>query len=173
LDVKTVYLLRHAKSSWDDPTLPDFSRPLNPRGRKAAPRVGHYMARQGLMPHRILCSGARRAVETMERVTQALDPDIPVEIRDDIYHSSTDTLLQLIQSQPQEVDSVLLIGHNPTFEDLALALAGQGDERALESLDRKYPTGALAILDFSVVQWKEVRGGTGFLRDFVRPKDLK
>jgi phosphohistidine phosphatase len=171
--MKTVYLLRHAKSSWDDPTLPDFRRVLSPRGQEAAPRVGRYMARKGLIPHRVLCSGATRAIATWELISEALGDDILLEVREDVYHATSDSLLSLIRDLPDDESSVLLIGHNPTFEDLALALAGTGEERALESLDRKYPTGALAILDFSTEVWQEVREGAGYLRDFIRPKSLK
>jgi phosphohistidine phosphatase len=173
LRVKTIYLLRHAKSSWDDASLPDFHRPLAPRGRKAAPRVGDYMARHGLLPDRVLCSAARRAVETWQALSPVLGENTAVEFREDIYHASPGNLLDAVRSLPPEVESVLLIGHNPTFEDLALALAGSGEEKALQELDRKYPTGAMAILDFPVQDWGEVREGTGWLRAFVRPRDLK
>ena len=173
LRVKTIYLLRHAKSSWDDASLPDFHRPLAPRGRKAAPRVGDYMARHGLLPDRVLCSAARRAVETWQALSSVLGDHAAVEFREDIYHATPGDLLDAVRSLPPEVESVLLIGHNPTFEDLALALAGSGEEKALQELDRKYPTGAMAILDFPVQDWGEVREGTGWLRAFVRPRDLK
>jgi len=171
--VKTIYLLRHAKSSWDDAALPDFQRPLAPRGRKAAPRLGTYMAQHGLVPDRVLCSAARRAVETWQAVSEALGDQVEVQVREDLYHATPGSLLDAVRHLPPEVQSVLLIGHNPTFEDLALALAGSGEEEALEELDRKYPTGAMAILDFPVQDWNEVREGTGWLRAFVRPKDLK
>lgn len=171
--MKTIYLLRHAKSSWDDPSLPDFHRPLAARGRKAAPRMGAFMARHGHLPDLVLCSAARRAVETWQAVSEVLDDKVEVQVREDIYHASPGDLLDAVRHLSPEVESVLLIGHNPTFEDLALALAGSGEELALEELDRKYPTGAMAILDFPVEDWKDVREGTGWLRAFVRPKDLK
>lgn len=171
--MKTIYLLRHAKSSWDDASLSDFQRPLAPRGRKAAPRLGTYMAQHGLVPDRVLCSAARRAVETWQAVSEALGDQVEVQVREDLYHATPGSLLDAVRHLSPEVQSVLLIGHNPTFEDLALALAGSGEEEALEELDRKYPTGAMAILDFPVEDWNEVREGTGWLRAFVRPKDLK
>jgi len=171
--VKTIYLLRHAKSSWDDASLPDLQRPLAPRGRKAAPRMGTYMTRHGLVPDRVLCSAARRAVETWQALSLPLRDETPVEIREDLYHASPGTILDVVRELPAEVDSVLLIGHNPTFEELALVLAGSGEQKAMEDLERKYPTGAMAILDFPVQEWREVREGTGWLRAFVRPKDLQ
>jgi len=171
--LKTVYLLRHAKSSWDQPNLDDYQRPLAPRGLKAAPRLGRYMAKEQLIPQRVLCSGARRAQESWELVSDALDVTVPVTILPEIYHGSTGTLKGLIQKLPDTENSVLLVGHNPTFHHLALSLAGSGEETALQRLHFKYPTGALAILDFSVQLWREVREGSGHLRDFIRPKGLK
>ena len=171
--MKTVYLLRHAKSSWDQPSLPDFQRPLAPRGRKAAPLVGAYMARNDLIPDRALCSAARRAVETWDLVSDALGTDVPTSFREDFYHASPWTLLAAVQELPTEVGSVLLVGHNPTFEDLALALSATGEDEALAGIARKYPTGALAIIDFSTSEWAGVREGTGYLRGFIRPRSLK
>jgi len=171
--MKTVFLLRHAKSSWDQPTLPDPARPLSSRGRKAAPRVGAYMARNDLIPDRVLCSTARRAVETWDLVSEYLEDPIQVEIREDLYHASPGSLLAILQGLPDTEDSVLFVGHNPTFEDLALALAGAGRGESLAELGRKYPTGALAVFDFPVGAWSEVREGEGYLREFIRPRTLE
>lgn len=171
--MKTIYLLRHAKSSWDEPYLDDFERPLAPRGLKAAPRMGEYMAREGLIPQRVLCSGARRARETWELVAQSLDREIRVEFIPDIYHGSAGTLKRMIHQLPEEESSVLLVGHNPTFHHLALSLSGSGTDSALRQLQLKYPTGALAILDFQAQRWSGIRDSAGHLRDFIRPKSLK
>jgi phosphohistidine phosphatase len=171
--VKTVFLLRHAKSSWDRPSLPDFQRPLAPRGQKAAHLVGAYMAQHDLVPDRVLCSAARRAIDTWELVSQSSGLEIPTVISEDLYHASPRTLLATVQGLPSEVESVLLVGHNPTVEELAQHLTATGEGEALAQLARKYPTGALAILDFSTSTWKEVREGTGHLRDFIRPRSLE
>jgi phosphohistidine phosphatase len=170
--VKTVFLLRHAKSSWDEPFLDDYERPLALRGRKAAPRMGEYMAQEGLVPDRVLCSGARRARETWELVSEALGSLPPTQFLSDIYHGSAGTLLDLIHHLPDNEESVLLVGHNPTFQDFALLLAGSGEEEPLRQMTSKYPTGALAILDFQGERWTGVLGGAGYLRAFVRPKAL-
>ena len=171
--MKTVYLLRHAKSSWDQPHLTDSLRPLAPRGLKAAPRVGAYMARNSLIPDRVLCSTARRAVETWDFVSTHMGSSIQVEIREDLDHASPESLLAILQELPDSEEAVLLVGHNPTFGELAFALAGSGREESLEELGRKYPTGGLAILDFPVVSWSELRVGKGFLRGFIHPRALK
>ncbi|MFH1763598.1 MAG: histidine phosphatase family protein [Gemmatimonadota bacterium] len=168
-----MLLLRHAKSSWDQPHLPDPLRPLTPRGRKAAPRMGVYMARNGLIPNRVLCSPARRAVETWEMVSTHLEDSVQVEITEDLYDASPGGLLAILKQLPDEEDIVLLVGHNPTVEELASALAGSGRTESLAELARKFPTGALAVIDFSGGSWSEVGEGTGYLRDFVLPRSLK
>lgn len=171
--MKTVCLLRHAKSSWEEPHLADFLRPLAPRGRKAAPRMGAYMARSGLVPDHVLCSAARRAVDTWSLVAPFLGDNVVVETREDLYHASPEGIMAILGTLPASEESVLVVGHNPTFEELALALAGDGEEKALAALRRKYPTGALAVLEFSRGIWAGIHSGAGYLRRFVRPKDLK
>jgi phosphohistidine phosphatase len=135
--------------------------------------MGAYMAQHGLVPDQVICSAARRAVETWNLASEALGRTIPTDIREDFYHASPSTLLAAIQTLNPDVESVLLVGHNPTMEDLALALAGTGDERSLREMALKYPTGALAVLDFEASVWEEVKVGAGHLREFVRPKSLR
>jgi len=174
--MKTLYLLRHAKSSWKDESLTDFQRPLAPRGKRAAPAMGAFMAREGHVPDRILCSAARRALDTWdlveEEMEEALGRELTAEIREDLYHASPESLLAILRDLPDSLTSVLMVGHNPTMEDLASALAGGGDEEALATMHRKYPTGALAILHLPVDRWGEIRQGRAHLHAFVRPRDL-
>jgi phosphohistidine phosphatase len=169
--MKYVYLLRHAKSSWDDPSLADFDRPLAPRGRDAAPRIGARMQAQGLLPDAVLTSGARRAQETWELVRPYLDePQSRVE--DNLYGATPEIMFAWLRLLQDEIGSVLLIGHNPGFEELATRLAGGGRKKALKRLRKKYPTATLAVLRFDVDQWSEIAWGGAFLDRFIRPKDL-
>ncbi len=131
------------------------------------------MARHGLVPDRVLCSAARRTVETWELVSPFLGNSPQVETRDDLYHASPESLISLLRTLPDADESVLLLGHNPTFEELAVELAGGGDEKALAAIRRKYPTGALAVLEFPLESWDGIRPGAGYLREFVRPRKLK
>ncbi len=136
--------------------------------------MGRFLAERGTIPDRVLCSGALRAVQTWEIVSGSLGEEIPTEVREDIYHASPETLLRLIRALPEDSASALLVGHNPTFEILALRLASpSGNDEALRTMRTKYPTGALAILDFPGETWRAVEEGGGALRDFVRPKDLR
>ncbi|MGH7500793.1 MAG: SixA phosphatase family protein [Longimicrobiales bacterium] len=169
--MKTLLLIRHAKSSWDEPSLPDFQRPLSDRGRSAAPRMGRFMKNEGLIPDAVLCSGARRAVETWQSIAPLFD-SARVQIDDTLYMAAPDAMLSWVKRLPDDVQSVLMIGHNPGFEELALRLAGDGRKEPMKRLRKKYPTGALAVLRFDAGSWTGVDDGTGFLDHFVRPKDV-
>jgi phosphohistidine phosphatase len=169
--MKHVYLLRHAKSSWDDASLADFDRPLAERGLSAAARMGENMKSQGLVPDAVLTSGAKRALETWDLVRPHLgDPVSRVE--DNLYMASADLILSWLRMLPDDVASVLLIGHNPGFEELATRLAGDGKKKALKRMRNKYPTGALAVLRFDRETWSTITWGDAYLERFARPKDL-
>jgi len=169
--MKTVYLLRHAKSSWDDPDAPDFQRPLADRGRDAAPRMAAFMKDEGLMPDAVLCSGARRAVETWELMAPVMgEPRVHVD--DNLYMAEPDAIIAWLKRLQPEIGSVLLIGHNPGFEEVAARLAVDGRKKAMKRMRKKYPTGALAAIRFDVNDWAQVGDGGGYLERFIRPRDL-
>ncbi len=172
MGARTLLLLRHAKSAWDNPRLRDFERPLAPRGRRAAPRMGRYLAEAGLTPDRVLCSPARRTVQTWELVEMTLDRAPPVSFETDLYHGSPTTMLELIREQPTEDAVLMIVAHNPGTEELALGLSGQGDPDTVERLRGKFPTAALAEIGFDVPRWDQVTWGSGELKRFVRPRDL-
>jgi phosphohistidine phosphatase len=160
-----LFLLRHAKSSWDDPGLADHDRPLAPRGRRAAKRMGRYLHDERIAPELVLCSSARRARETLELVS----PAGRIRLEPKLYGASADELVGRLRLVPDDVRSVMLIGHNPAMQDLALLLAGGGAE--LARVDRKFATGAVATLTFDG-GWHALRPGCAELTGFVRPKDL-
>jgi phosphohistidine phosphatase len=169
--VKTLYLLRHAKSAWDDSSLDDFDRPLNERGRTTATRMGAFLARERLVPATVVCSAACRAVETWARIAPALEhPEARVET--DLYGASCDDILSIARELPATAESALLVGHNPGMGDTALRLAGAGDPRLIERMERKFPTCSLAIITFEVAEWEEVAEGRGRLERFVRGRDV-
>lgn len=156
-------LLRHAKSSWDDPALPDHERPLSARGRKAATLIGTYLRRDEIRVSMVLCSSARRARETLELVA----PAGQIRIEPELYGATADELLQRLRRLPDEVDSVMLIGHNPAIQELGANLV----ERASELAARKFPTGALAELAFRGT-WRALEPRHAELAAFVRPRQL-
>jgi phosphohistidine phosphatase len=167
--MKSLTLLRHAKSGWDDPTARDFDRPLNARGRRAARAVGERMKAVGLGFDLVLASAARRVVETLEEVETAFGPlDASYDKR--IYLASTEILLDIVHEADDSVERLLLVGHNPGFERLTLLLTRAGALRAEVAV--KYPTGTLAEIRFEVDHWRDVHAGGGELARLIRPRDL-
>jgi phosphohistidine phosphatase len=169
--MRTLYLLRHAKSSWADPTLPDFERPLSPRGRRAAKRIAKHLLRAGIQPELVLCSPATRARETLELIQPASGDSSTVELDDALYGASADDLLQRIRTVDDAVPSLMVIGHNPGLQELALLLASGGAE--LQRLEAKFPTAALATLTFETSAWSRVTPAGAALAAYVVPKHLR
>jgi phosphohistidine phosphatase len=169
--LKTVLLFRHAKSSRDDPAAADFDRPLTKRGRHDAPRMGKWMHEAGIEPDLILCSDARRARETWNGLSQTLQSAAPVLFERGLYPASAKVLLNRLRRLAGNVNSVLVIGHNPALEEAAQALCDRNGE-AFERLRRKFPTAALARLDFKLDDWSKLEAGSGRLSLLVTPADL-
>jgi len=167
--MKTVYLLRHAKSSWDDPDLDDADRPLAPRGREAAARIAAHIRERGITPQLVACSPALRARQTLEGLGDAIG-DARVEIDPGIYDAHEADLLEILRRVDPGIESAMMIGHNPSIERLALLLAAEST--LLDDLRRKFPTGALATLTFEVGDWQDLRAGGGELTEFVKPREL-
>ena len=167
--MRTLYLLRHAKSSWDDAGLADRDRPLAPRGQRAAKAIAKHLGSEDISPALVLCSAARRTRETLDAIAPALDADTTVEVERDLYGASAGELLERVHAIPDDVSSAMLIGHNPSIQTLALNLAGRGAE--LDAVALKYPTGALATLTFDG-SWQDLNQGGAELAAFVRPRDL-
>ncbi len=170
--MKRLYLLRHAKSDWADPDRVDADRPLSPRGRRAAPALGRYMGREGLIPALALSSTARRAEETWEFLAPGLRTAVPLETSHKLYLATSARLLKTVRGVPDDYASVIVIGHNPGLQAFALELAGAGEATARARLASKYPTGGLAVFDFSLAHWSEVAAGAGKLERFIVPRDL-
>lgn len=169
---RVLYLLRHAKSSWDDPGLEDHARALAPRGRRAVGRLAEHIRAAGIAPQFVLCSTARRARETLD----GLDPPGERLLEDGLYGASPGTLLDRLHELPDEVTSAMVIGHNPTMQALTLRLAsGKGRHQLggeLAEVQRKFPTGALATLSFTG-SWPDLAPGRATLVAFIRPRQLE
>jgi phosphohistidine phosphatase len=163
-------LLRHAKSSWSDPSLPDVERPLAPRGERAARSIAEYLRRKRIRPSLVLCSSARRARQTLEAIEPSLGKRCAVELSSELYAASVETLLERLRAVPESAGSVMLIGHNPGLEELALALASTGAD--LPRLRGKFPTGALAVIAVESKSWAALEPGDGALVDYVVPREL-
>ena len=165
-----LWLLRHAKSSWDDPDMEDVDRPLAPRGARAADRMRQYFDVEEIRPELVLCSSALRTRETLGRILPGLGSQMTVRIEPSLYSFEADQLLDRLREVPGDVGSVMLIGHNPAMQELGSALAAEGDR--LDELRKGFPTAALAELDVPVGSWEELKPGSGRLERFVLPREL-
>jgi phosphohistidine phosphatase len=168
--MKRLFLLRHAKSSRKDSSLPDHERPLAGRGRRASKAMAAYMREHRIDPALVLCSSAIRAMQTLDGVAPGLGGSPEVRIESELYEASAAGLLGRLQRVGDAVPSVMLIGHNPSMERLALDLANGGPE--LAELADKYPTGALATLEFDGA-WSELEADAARLVGFVKPRNLE
>lgn len=167
--MKQLLLLRHAKSAWPD-GVADHDRPLGDRGRRGAPRMGAYIAKAGLRPDFALVSSARRTQETWDLVAPELKTPCPSRTVPSIYEADPSAILAAIRQAPEESGTVLVIGHNPGFEDLALLLAPTGETEAISRLKEKYPTAGLAVIALDIERWTDATPGKGWLEIFATPK---
>jgi phosphohistidine phosphatase len=170
-DTKQLFVLRHAKSSWDDPGLNDHDRPLAPRGRHAVQALHEYVAQRTIRPSLVLCSSSRRTRETVAGVL----PDAHLLLEPELYTATAGMILERLQQVPDETASAMVVGHNPAMQMLVLRLAApDGDlseDGDLATVRRKYPTGALATLMFEG-SWNGLAPRRARLTGLVRPKDL-
>lgn len=164
--MKTLLLLRHAKSSWEDDSLPDHERPLNKRGKKTAPMMGRLIKREGLVPDLILSSTAVRAQKTAEAAAKACKYHGPVELRDSLYlATSGDLLAEASNVEDDGVTRLMLVGHNPGMEDLVSLLSGRR---------QTFPTAALAVFELRIERWRDLELGVkARLERLLRPREQR
>jgi phosphohistidine phosphatase len=171
-----LILMRHAKSSWSDKKRDDFDRPLSKRGREAAPEIGRALAERGLIPDRILCSPARRTRDTLKLVLDAMAIKPPVSYEDQLYAFGDGTAYLNAISRQKKASALMLIGHNPSAQNLAQRLAVTGDVSAMNRMKRKFPTAAVAVIALPIDNWSELQtasGAGGELQLFLTPKMLE
>jgi phosphohistidine phosphatase len=166
-----LYLLRHAKSSWDDPALEDHDRPLTPRGRKAAQRLAEHFRRRAIQPQLVLCSSASRAQQTLAPISAVMHLESRTHVESGLYAATAEQLLSRLRAVDPQVTSVLVIGHNPGLQDLTLELAGDDFEIDVEPRE-KFPTGAIAELVADRDDWAHLSPGTAHVASLTVPRDL-
>ncbi|MCW3044797.1 MAG: putative phosphohistidine phosphatase, SixA [Actinobacteria bacterium] len=166
---KLLYLLRHAKSDWDDQALADRDRPLAPRGRKAASALAGHIERSGISPALVLCSPARRTMDTLRLISGSFRDPVEILVEEELYGAGMGELLRRLRRVDEATPSVMLIGHNPAIHELAVALARSVDD--LEQLKRKFPTGAMATLAVPGA-WKDLGADPADLLEFALPREL-
>ena len=170
LTIRRLHLLRHAKSSWDDPTRADHARPLSTRGTKAGERMRRWLAENDVRPQVVVCSTAVRARETLDLVLPALGaPHVLIEAA--LYHAPAERLLDRVHTLPDDAGSAMLVGHNPGLERLAALLAAPGSLR--DTVNDAFPTGALATLVATAGSWRKLEPGSMSLTGLVLPRLLR
>lgn len=174
--MKTLVILRHAKSDWADATLQDFDRPLNERGREAAPLMGRFIAQLGLAIDLVLVSSAKRTRETWALVEPHVGAHAKADIRRDLYLADADALMTALRQIDDEHERVMIIGHNPGLEDLVLALARKDQPRdgktMLKRIQEKFPTCALAILRCDIRHWRDLYWGASEIVAYHTPREI-
>ena len=171
--MRRLMLLRHAKSDWSSDGQGDIDRPLAPRGRAVALRMGRYMAQHGLTPDRVLVSNAQRTRETWVLVAPAFAQTPASHSEPRLYGAGPKALLDVIHETLPDTHTLLLVGHNPGLQDLAGLMTVSGDDDARYRLQGKFPTAALAVIDFATDDWREANASTGRLDRFVTPQLLR
>lgn len=170
--MKTLILMRHAKSAWDSPNLADIDRPVAPRGAAATAKMVPWLKKQKLGPQLILCSTARRARDTLEIIRPALPKTVKTRLMREIYMALPRELLTCLAKAPDTLDEVMMVGHNPGMHDFASWLIGSGEKVAVADLRKKFPTAAVAVITFDTAKWSSVDRDSGTLTAFVTPKSL-
>lgn len=164
-----LYVLRHAKSSWDDPRLADHDRPLAPRGRRAAKALRRHLSEERIRPTIVLCSSARRAVETYERVAPAGE----LVVEEALYAASTAAVIERLRALPERIASAMVIAHNPALQEMIVSVASsEPPSGPLDAVREKFPTCALATLVLRG-PWRDFGRGRVRLAELVRPADLR
>ncbi len=170
--MKTLLLLRHAKSSWTDPRMDEHDRPLNDRGRLSAPVIGQYILDRGLIPDLILTSTAKRCQQTLERLLAIWPREPAHQSEKGLYLAAAHKIMERLNKVDDSINRLLILGHNPGLEDLAVELAAGGDSAAMRRMGDKFPTSALAVIAFDIARWSMLERARGTLLTFVSPRDL-
>lgn len=170
--MRRLILLRHAKSSWDDPETPDHDRPLNARGRKAASLMGEWLARRGDIPDHVLLSDSARTIETWALARPALPQAPEGAPTPRLYHAEPATMLSVLRTAPADARTVMLIGHQPGISAFARKLSDGVAKPSCARAYTRFPTGAAAVLDFEIDDWAQADWGGARFSAFAAPKEI-
>jgi len=170
--MRRLILFRHAKSAWGDPELSDHDRPLNARGRLAATLMGAYLADEGLRPDKVLLSSSVRTTETWDRVKNAFEAEPDSDVSEELYHADPTSMLDMAKTLPRDVETVMVLGHNPGLASLARKLANGSVRPACARAFEKFPTGAVAVFEADIDDWSALDFGQCDFARYAMPKDL-
>lgn len=170
--MKTVILLRHAKSSWSDPDLDDHDRPLNKRGKEAAPAIAEWLARSRYLPDRVVCSSSKRTRQTLKRMRESI-PDLPeAVIEPRLYHADPEAMFEIMAEQPEGCERLMLIGHQPGLSAFARKLVNGHIRPHCTRAFEHFPTAAAAVMTLPLARWSDLAPRTADFIDFAVPREL-
>ena len=169
--MKKLILLRHAKSSWDNPVLEDHDRPLNKRGRSASPVIGAWLTDKRHMPDKILCSTATRARQTLKGLELPEPALESVEYLSGLYHACPETMLEILRGTDDKYGTAMIIGHQPGLSAMARLMSDHASARCKRAFEH-FPTAAAAVLEGNVTRWKDLGYGLANFVDFAKPREL-
>jgi phosphohistidine phosphatase len=170
--MRKVILLRHAKASRDDPAIDDHDRPLNARGRAAAPLMGRWLAERGHVPDTVLCSSSERTKETVRRIAEVLPGWPEPAVEGELYHASPEAMRARLARLAQECRTVMLVGHNPGLASLLRELSDGRENPRCRRAYEHFPTGAAAVLELELETWSDIGFAKARLVDFATPRQL-
>jgi phosphohistidine phosphatase len=170
--VKTLTVMRHAKSSGDDPNLNDFDRPLNERGRKSARAMGKELKHRGVKFDRVFASPAMRVRETLNDFADGYDQQLDVRFAPEIYEATVERLLNLVRELPDDVAEPLIVGHNPGLQELLVELTGDDRDKLRHRIVAKFPAAAVATVRLPADRWSDIELGSGEIAELILPKEL-
>ena len=170
--MRTLIFLRHAKSLWALPGVNDFDRPLNDRGNKAAPQMGNWLAREGVIPDVIVCSSAKRTRETLAHMQPMFSPEVATILEPNLYLASSSTLFDCAAKLDDGYETAMLLAHNPGLHDAALSALTAASRRESGEMRSRFPTCACAIISLPIDRWSEITTDIGELSAYMTPKGL-
>lgn len=170
--IRKLYLLRHGKAGWGNPADGDHGRTLDVSGLEDCGRLGAYVIENGINPDHIFCSSAVRAQETLETLMDAADKNWPVTNMREIYTAGPTELLDIIRSADDSINTLLIVGHNPTLHELTCAFTHDGPEVLRRTLKKQFPSGTIVGLKFDIERWQDITAASGTLISMDSPKDM-
>lgn len=166
-----LYIMRHAKSSWAIPGARDFDRELNDRGYADLKKISSIIENEAYLPEKIICSSATRTRQTLDAIQHSFKDQPEIVYTERLYSSGLDEYVEIVNSN-ENIQSLMIIGHNPMCGSLATSLPGSGEQNELEKIAYKYPTSAFSIIDFEVDRWSEISKGSGILQKSIFPSQI-
>ena len=170
--MKTIFLLRHAKSSWDNLNLDDFDRPLSNKGIKASKKIGNYLKTNKFVPDIIYCSTAKRAKQTWELTNIIIKKKKNILYKDNLYMANLSEFMKIIKKTKNKFKNLMIVSHNPGIESLAIELSKNENNKFHQIINIKYPTGALVVIKFNLNDWGKINYKKGEIYEFIKPKEL-